>query len=88
MNGAKREIVDNVPCGNIVGISGVKSSVGETVTLKESEPFEQITHIFDPVITKSIEAKSPAEVRIPFCPDNKTDQTYFPSMRCTGFVRN
>jgi elongation factor 2 len=62
MNGAKREIVDNVPCGNIIGVSGIKSSVGETVTLKESTPFEQITHIFDPVITKSIEAKSPADL--------------------------
>jgi elongation factor 2 len=62
MNGAKREIVDNVPAGNIIGISGIKSSVGETVTINESEPFEQITHIFDPVITKSIEAKSPADL--------------------------
>ena len=62
MNGAKREIVDNIPCGNIIGVSGIRSSVGETVTLKESDPFEQITHIFDPVITKSIEAKSPADL--------------------------
>ena len=62
MNGAKREIVDKVPCGNIIGISGIKSYVGETVTLKESTPFEQITHIFEPVISKSIEAKNPADL--------------------------
>jgi elongation factor 2 len=62
MNGAKREIVDNIPCGNIIGIAGIKSSVGETVTIKESEPFELITHLFDPVISKSISAKSPADL--------------------------
>lgn len=62
MNGAKREIVDKVPCGNIIGISGIKSYVGETVTYKESIPFEQITHIFEPVISKSIEAKNPADL--------------------------
>jgi len=62
MNGAKREIVDDVPCGNIIGISGIKSSVGETVTLEQTEAFEQITHIFDPVITKSIEAKNASDL--------------------------
>ncbi|TKJ17632.1 elongation factor EF-2 [Candidatus Woesearchaeota archaeon B3_Woes] len=62
MNGAKREIVEKIPCGNIIGISGIKSSVGETVTIGESTPFEQITHIFDPVISKSIEAKNPADL--------------------------
>jgi elongation factor 2 len=61
-NGAKREIVDNVPAGNIIGIAGLKSHVGETVSLKESEPFEAISHIFDPVITKAIEASKPSDL--------------------------
>lgn len=61
-NGAKREIVDNVPAGNIIGISGVKSFAGETVSLEPTEPFEEITHIFDPVITKAIEAKMPGDL--------------------------
>lgn len=61
-NGAKREIVDNVPAGNIIGISGVKSYPGETVTLAETEPFEQITHIFEPVVTKAIEATKPSDL--------------------------
>jgi elongation factor 2 len=61
-NGAKREIVDNVPCGNIVGVGGVKSFPGETVSEKETEPFEQITHIFEPVVTKAIEAKKPSDL--------------------------
>jgi len=61
-NGAKREIVDNVPSGNIIGVAGLKASPGETVTLDETEPFEKITHIFEPVITKAIEAKRPSDL--------------------------
>ncbi|MFT4311300.1 MAG: elongation factor EF-2 [Candidatus Woesearchaeota archaeon] len=63
-NGAKREIVDNVPAGNIIGVAGLKSAFpGETVsTVADVEPFEAITHIFDPVITKAIEAKKPGDL--------------------------
>ena len=62
-NGAKREIVDDVPCGNIIGVAGLKSAVpGETISLDEVEPFEAITHIFDPVMTKAIEAKKPGDL--------------------------
>jgi len=61
-NGAKREIVDNVPAGNIIGVAGVKSYVGETITEHPTEPFEQITHIFEPVVTKAIEAKKPSDL--------------------------
>ena len=61
-NGAKREIVDNVPAGNIIGVAGVKSYVGETITEQATEPFEQITHIFEPVVTKAIEAKRPSDL--------------------------
>jgi elongation factor 2 len=61
-NGAKREIVDNVPAGNIIGVAGVNAYPGETITPEPSEPFEKITHIFEPVITKAIEAKNPADL--------------------------
>ena len=61
-NGAKREIVDNVPAGNFIGVGGIKSYAGETITEKETEPFEKITHIFDPVVTKAIEAKKPSDL--------------------------
>ena len=61
-NGAKREIVDNVPAGNFIGVGGIKSHAGETITLNETEPFEKITHIFDPVVTKAIEAKKPSDL--------------------------
>ncbi len=62
-NGAKKEIVDGVPAGNIIGIGGLKNGFpGETLTLEEDEPFEAITHLFDPVITKAIEAKRPSDL--------------------------
>ncbi len=61
-NGAKREIVDAATSGNIVGIAGVKGFPGETITLEPAEPFEELTHIFDPVVTKSIEAKQPSDL--------------------------
>jgi elongation factor 2 len=61
-NGAKKEIVDNIPAGNIVGIAGVKAYPGETITLNEEEPFEAISHLFDPVVTKAIEATKPADL--------------------------
>ena len=61
--GAQRVIVDEVSAGNIVGIVGLKNIfVGETVSKNEIEPFESIKHIFEPVITKSIEAKKAADL--------------------------
>ncbi|MCW8966410.1 MAG: elongation factor EF-2 [Candidatus Pacearchaeota archaeon] len=61
--GAQRVIVDEVVAGNIVGIVGLRDVVaGETVSKHEMEPFEAITHLFDPVVTKSIEAKKAADL--------------------------
>ncbi|MBW2996620.1 elongation factor EF-2 [Candidatus Woesearchaeota archaeon] len=61
-NGAKREIVNNAVAGNIIGIAGVKSYPGETVTFEQDTPFEEIIHIFEPVITKAVEAAKPADL--------------------------
>ncbi|MFC1691222.1 elongation factor EF-2 [Nanoarchaeota archaeon] len=61
-NGAKREIIENVPAGNIIGVAGIKSFPGETITIEQAEPFEQIKHIFEPVVTKAIEAKKPSDL--------------------------
>jgi elongation factor 2 len=62
-NGAKREIVDNIPAGNIIGVGGLRGAYpGETVSAGEMDPFEQITHIFEPVMTKAIEAKRPSDL--------------------------
>ena len=63
-NGAKKEIVDNVPAGNIIGVGGLKVGIpGETVTSDgQAVPFEEIKHIFEPVVTKAIEAKKPSDL--------------------------
>ncbi len=57
-NGPKRESVGSIPCGNIVGITGLgEANSGETFCIegKDIAPFESIKHIFEPVVTKSIE---------------------------------
>ena len=63
-NGAKRETVDGVPAGNIVGLVGMRGVFsGETISSNEvAEPFEEIKHIFEPVVTKAIEAKRPSDL--------------------------
>ncbi len=63
-NGPKREPIQEVPAGNIIGIVGLKDVFsGETVsTVEDVEPFEEIKHIFEPVITKAIEAKRAADL--------------------------
>ncbi len=61
--GAQRFIVDEVIAGNIVGVVGLKDVfVGETVSSSPIEPFEAITHLFEPVVTKSIEATKAADL--------------------------
>ena len=56
--GPDRVMVDNVSAGNIVGIVGLRDVyVGETLSDGPCEPFEQIKHYSEPVVTKSIEAK-------------------------------
>ncbi len=61
--GPKRIQMEEVVAGNIVGLSGLKGIyAGETVSKEPIEPFEAIKHIFEPVVTKSIEAKNPADL--------------------------
>ncbi len=61
--GAQRVQVDDIPAGNIVGLVGLKNTfAGETISETPIEPFESIKHIFEPVITKSIEAKRASDL--------------------------
>lgn len=61
--GAQRLIVDEVPAGNIIGIVGLTGVfAGETVSSQPIEPFEELKHMFEPVVTCSIEAKKPADL--------------------------
>ncbi|WIV68566.1 elongation factor EF-2 [Natrialbaceae archaeon AArc-T1-2] len=57
--GGEREEVDEVPAGNIAAVTGLRDAIaGSTVSSAEMTPFESIEHISEPVITKSVEAKS------------------------------
>ncbi|MGA9401797.1 elongation factor EF-2 [Haladaptatus sp.] len=57
--GGEREEVGRVPAGNIAAVTGLKDAIaGSTVSSVEMTPFESIEHISEPVITKSVEAKS------------------------------
>ena len=63
--GINRVPVDEVTAGNIVGLVGVQDAYsGETVTDAGNviEPFEEIKHLFEPVVTKSIEPKNTLEL--------------------------
>ncbi|MBS3087096.1 elongation factor EF-2 [Candidatus Pacearchaeota archaeon] len=61
--GASRVQLDQVVAGNIVGIVGLRDVVvGETVSRNPIVPFEAISHLFEPVVTKSISAKKTADL--------------------------
>lgn len=56
--GPDRVQADHISAGNIGAVVGIKDLyVGETISTEIIEPFEQIKHYAEPVITKSIEAK-------------------------------
>ncbi len=63
--GPQRIQVDEVLAGNIVGLVGLTDAFsGETICDPEHliEPFEEIKHIFEPVVTKSLEPKDPKDL--------------------------
>ncbi|MEM7819297.1 MAG: elongation factor EF-2, partial [Candidatus Aenigmatarchaeota archaeon] len=63
--GPQRIQMDEITAGNIVGVVGLTDAFsGETVcdAEREIEPFEAIKHLFEPVVTKSIECKDPRDL--------------------------
>ncbi|MFB0560510.1 MAG: elongation factor EF-2 [Candidatus Lokiarchaeia archaeon] len=65
--GARREIVNTIPAGNIAAMLGLDlSRAGETVTsenIKEQVvPFEKIKYVSEPVITIAVEPKHPKDL--------------------------
>ncbi|MFH1432350.1 MAG: elongation factor EF-2 [archaeon] len=60
-DGPKRVPVNEMCVGNIIAVSGLDmASSGETISTAGHKipPFEDIKHIFEPVVTKSIEIKN------------------------------
>ena len=63
--GQQRITMDEINAGNIVGIVGLPSVFsGETLCNPDEviHPFESIKHIFEPVVTKAIEAKKTSDL--------------------------
>jgi elongation factor 2 len=63
--GPQRVQMEEIPAGNIVGIVGLTDTFsGETLcdVTRTIEPFEAIKHMFEPVVTKSIECKDPKDL--------------------------
>ncbi len=61
-NGIKPEQIDEIGPGNVLAIAGVTGEAGETITLEPDTAFEELKHIFDPVITKAIEVQKTADL--------------------------
>ncbi|MFW5704939.1 MAG: elongation factor EF-2 [Nanoarchaeota archaeon] len=61
--GPQRVQIESAVAGNICGIAGLKDvNVGETVSTKQITPFEDIQHIFEPVVTVAVEPTKPADL--------------------------
>jgi elongation factor 2 len=61
--GPQRIQIDSAVAGNIVGIAGIKDiNVGETISTVPITPFEDIQHIFEPVVTVAVEPAKPADL--------------------------
>ncbi|HEX54585.1 MAG: elongation factor EF-2 [Candidatus Altiarchaeales archaeon] len=57
--GASRVNTDEIPAGNILGITGLKRAfAGETISDDEIEMFEPMIHTSEPVVTIAVETKN------------------------------
>jgi len=61
-NGIKTQLMEDVVAGNVLAIMGISGEAGETITLEPEQPFEELKHIFEPVITKAIEPTKPQDL--------------------------
>jgi len=63
--GPQRIQMESIPAGNIIAVIGLPEAFsGETICQPDIEmtPFEAIKHLFEPVVTKSIEPKNPQDL--------------------------
>ena len=62
-SGIKTEQMEEIQPGNVIAVAGLTAEAGETITLEPIEqPFEELKHIFEPVITKSITVPKPQDL--------------------------
>lgn len=61
-DGIKTEQMEEIPAGNVLAVGGIESNASETLTLEPEQAFEEITHLFEPVVTQAIESKKPQDL--------------------------
>eukprot|EP01010_Urceolus_cornutus_P003859 NODE_56_length_2725_cov_785.001495_g46_i0.p1 GENE.NODE_56_length_2725_cov_785.001495_g46_i0~~NODE_56_length_2725_cov_785.001495_g46_i0.p1 ORF type:complete len:842 (+),score=197.57 NODE_56_length_2725_cov_785.001495_g46_i0:111-2636(+) len=67
MMGRYQEAVDDIPCGNLVGLVGVDQFIIKTATLteedaKEAHPLKDMKYSVSPVVRVAVEPKNPADL--------------------------
>jgi len=62
--GDQRTPIDEIPVGNLAGVVGLRDvSSGDTFSsLEDIAPFEELKHLFEPVVTKAIESRTPKDL--------------------------
>lgn len=61
--GVKTEAFKEVPAGNVLAVAGINVQTGETLLDNEEDTaFEELKHIFEPVISKAIEVTKVADL--------------------------
>ncbi len=61
-DGIKTESMEKIPAGNVLAVGGISADASETLTSEPEQAFEEITHIFEPVVTEAVEAKKPSDL--------------------------
>src|SRR3989344_1188714 len=61
-NGIRTQMMEEVVAGNVLALAGLRTEAGETITVEPEQPFEELKHIFEPVITIAIEPAKPQDL--------------------------
>lgn len=61
-DGIKTESLKEIPAGNVLALGGIVANTSETITSEPETSFEEIRHIFEPVVTQAIESKKAADL--------------------------
>ena len=61
-DGINTEPLPEIPAGNVLALGGVITNASETITSEPEQSFEEIKHIFEPVVTQAIESKKASDL--------------------------
>ncbi len=61
-DGIKTEPLTSIPAGNVLALGGILTNASETITSEPEQSFEEIKHLFEPVVTQAIESKKASDL--------------------------